>query len=392
MGDAWQNKQWTVDEVERAFEQFPDANIGIQWGPRSQLIDIEADTPEQEQAFAELFDGCRQIPVTPTYKSTRGKHRLFRYDERLAATGKAVVEFKHLGIRLGTNGKGAHSVIPPSTNREWLVSLEDCDPAALPELVIERILTANGAQQQSKAKSSSTSGGEIPSGKRNETLTSIGGSMRRIGLGESAIAAALWEVNIERCKPRVDPAEIRKIAESVSRYAPDAVAAGKVEPKDEIQYRRITSAELDAAEFQTEYLIDHTLVAGQPCIIDGPKKALKTTLMIDLAISLSSATSFLGSLNVGRAARVTVMTGESGMATVQETARRVCLSKGLQLADCNVIWSDDLPLFGRIDHMDAFRQFLVDDEIEVAELDPAYLAMPGADAGNLMIQGQLLRE
>ena len=35
--------------------------------------------------------------------------------------------------------------------------------------------------------------------------------------------------------------------------------------------------------------------------------------------------------------------------------------------------------------------FIMDDELEVVVIDPAYLCLPGADAGNLFVQGDLLR-
>ena len=55
------------------------------------------------------------------------------------------------------------------------------------------------------------------------------------------------------------------------------------------------------------------------------------------------------------------------------------------------MFSEDLPRFGSFDHEDALRRFIMDDELEVVAIDPAYMAMPGGDAGNLFVQGDLLR-
>lgn len=62
--------------------------------------------------------------------------------------------------------------------------------------------------------------GAIAEGKRNATLTSFAGKMRRGGLEESEIAAALAAMNAERCDPRLPEAEVRKVAASISRYEP----------------------------------------------------------------------------------------------------------------------------------------------------------------------------
>jgi len=159
-----------------------------------------------------------------------------------------------------------------------------------------------------------------------------------------------------------------------------------------LQYRRLTCADLDQGAYDLEYLIDGALVAGQPCGLAGGKKSMKTSLLIDLGISLAMGGCFLGKLRVNRACRVGIMTGESGLATIQETARRICRAAGYRLGDIGgLVFSDQLPRFGSLDHQDAVRRFISDDELEVLAIDPAYLCMPGADANNYFIQGELLR-
>ena len=158
-----------------------------------------------------------------------------------------------------------------------------------------------------------------------------------------------------------------------------------------LRYRRLSCAELDRENYELKYLIDRTLVAGQPCIVAGGKKCLKTSLILDMGISLAVGGFFLGKLKVNRACRVGIMTGESGLATIQETARRICRAAGYRLADIGgLVFSEDLPRFGSLDHEDALRRFIMDDELEIVILDPAYLCLPGADAGNLFAQGDLL--
>ena len=127
----------------------------------------------------------------------------------------------------------------------------------------------------------------------------------------------------------------------------------------DVAYQRLTCKDLALGDFQLEYLIKSTLVAKQPCIFAGPKKALKTSLLIDLAISLATQKKFLDKLPVQRRARVAVMSGESGLATIQETAQRIALSKDLELSEIEgLIWSPSLPRFGDPAHAEALRKFL----------------------------------
>ncbi len=74
-------------------------------------------------------------------------------------------------------------------------------------------------------------GGTIRKCKRNNTLTSLAGSMRRQGMTESEIVAALRTVNRERCRPPLGEPEVKRIAKSVSRYEPAAAAGPDAKPE-----------------------------------------------------------------------------------------------------------------------------------------------------------------
>jgi RecA-family ATPase len=134
------------------------------------------------------------------------------------------------------------------------------------------------------------------------------------------------------------------------------------------------------------------MASDQPLIVAGAKKTLKTSILLDAAISLASGKPFLGLIAVQKAARVAVMTGESGLATLQETCRRIAESKGIALAQISgIVFSTRLPRLDNSQHLSALTQYLTEDEIDVLMLDPAYLCMPGDEAGNLFKQGTLLR-
>lgn len=161
-----------------------------------------------------------------------------------------------------------------------------------------------------------------------------------------------------------------------------------------IDYTWMTAAELAAAEFELEFIIPNTLVAGQPLIIAGAKKVLKTSLVLDLAISLASGKPFLNALPVDRPCRAGIMTGESGMATVQETCKRICAAKGLRLENLlGLIVSENLPRLDSAAHLDQLAADILANELSMAIIDPAYLCLPmeSSDASNLFKVGGLLR-
>ena len=158
----------------------------------------------------------------------------------------------------------------------------------------------------------------------------------------------------------------------------------------------LSSADFDAGDYRLRWLCRRVLVEGQPCVVGGPKKALKTSLVVDLAVSLGSGTAFLGSFETPRRARVAVISGESGPAVLQATARRVCAARGIRLAGCDCFWGFRLPQLSNEEHVAALREALGRHEIKVLLFDPLYLALlagqsaDGLSAANLYQTGPLL--
>lgn len=154
----------------------------------------------------------------------------------------------------------------------------------------------------------------------------------------------------------------------------------------------VDSAAFDRKTCQHDWLVESTLIAGQPGVIGGESKALKTSIAIDLAISLGSGTRFLNTFSVPQGKRVAFLSGESGEATLQESARRICTSKKVKLRNCMVHWSTQLPDLSRVADRNVLRRFLREAKIDVVILDPLYLLMggAGASASNLYEVGAVL--
>lgn len=156
--------------------------------------------------------------------------------------------------------------------------------------------------------------------------------------------------------------------------------------------RLLTCKQLDTERYNIRYHISGALAAVQNHIIGGRQKTLKTTIAVDAAISLASGLPFLGSLPVTQACRVVMFSAESSLSVLQETARRICKSKEVCLPDIDgLFWSEWLPRLDSAKHLEALKQTVQETQAEVLFLDPCYLMMPGADAGNVFAQGERLR-
>lgn len=160
------------------------------------------------------------------------------------------------------------------------------------------------------------------------------------------------------------------------------------------QFAPIDSATFAAADFRQEWLVKRCLVRGQVGVLGGGKKSLKTTIAIDLALSLATGERFLGEFEVYRPLRVCLISGESGEFTLQETARRIAIAKGIELAEANILWDFRLPQLSRPADLITLAAGLKAHQVDVLLFDPLYLALiaggSDVDAANLFEVGPLL--
>ena len=158
-------------------------------------------------------------------------------------------------------------------------------------------------------------------------------------------------------------------------------------------FRFIDSEEFLAGDYRPQWLVPRILVKGQPGVIAGPSKGMKTSLLIDLAVSLASATPFLGQFPVRERVRVAVVSGESGEHTLKETCLRVLEAKGLDSDNLwgFLKWEFTLPTFSDLESMTAFGEALARIEADVVVIDPTYLALGEVDAKNLFEMGRALK-
>jgi hypothetical protein len=196
-------------------------NIAVACGCGSGIFVLDVDPRHGgDAAFEKLIEDYGSLPDTAMQLTGGGGTQyFFKYPQ-----GEIRNSAGRLGPGLDIRGEGGYVVLPPSIHPdtgaayEWEASsdpLEGC-PVAEPPRWLIRLLTNGMGTKQAENKPPEA----IPEGRRNSHLVSLAGSMRRRGMSQPAIEAALLAENACRCDPPLSEEEVGGIAASVSRYEP----------------------------------------------------------------------------------------------------------------------------------------------------------------------------
>jgi len=154
----------------------------------------------------------------------------------------------------------------------------------------------------------------------------------------------------------------------------------------------ITAAELLDKEIVRDYIVEDFVVAGEPMIIGGAAKALKTTLSLELAIAISTGKPFLDTFDVPKARPVMVISGESGEGTIQECIYTMSEAKGIPRKDLdNLYIGFRLPKLDVEDIVIHLLEELAEKGISIVIIDPLYRSLRvGDSASNVYAMGAQL--
>lgn len=327
-GTNWQQLEDTSPaEIRGWAARYPDAtNTGLltRWFP---VVDIDVLDPDLSATIQRMArEMLGRTPLTRIGQPPKAA-MVYRTDtpfgkRKVGWTGAnaGAVEILGHGQQLVIDGEH------PGTRRAfyWLDhSILDVTPDDIPavtdtamdafiravEAEIERLglpLVRRRDDEASRGPAGATPTAVIE-GARNSTLSSLAGTMRRRGLGEAAILAALRVHNREHCRPPLDDAEVRKIAWSIARYEPDAVDAHPVAPGGgpavpgrpampsgaELIARGRIDDLLDDPAPAVPMLLRGLLPEGVVGTLVGTGGVGKTTLLVDMAMSLAGGKTFL---------------------------------------------------------------------------------------------------
>ena len=204
------------DQIDAWWQRWPDAGVAIATGEAGLVvIDVDvkgggAGLENWRTLVAELGPELQDTAMVRT--PSGGLHAYFKAGVREISTSAGTV-----APGIDVRARGGYVIAPPSRRLDegyvWMSGHGLERLRELPEALADLLAAPSPGQPASAAQS-------IASGVRNATLTSLAGSMRRRGMDEDAIFAALQVVNATRCEPPLSEQEVRAVAASVASYAP----------------------------------------------------------------------------------------------------------------------------------------------------------------------------
>ena len=151
---------------------------------------------------------------------------------------------------------------------------------------------------------------------------------------------------------------------------------------------------LSKKRLSNDFYIEGIFAKGQPGCGFGPPKAGKTSLLgVETAYCLANGVKFLGRFDVPFCRQVLFLSGESSIATLTDSFRRCCKSRGGN-PDTDfegITLSTWLPRFGDARDLKDLSKRISDAEADVVIVDPAGPCMSAGAASTLAIAYAELR-
>ncbi len=160
-------------------------------------------------------------------------------------------------------------------------------------------------------------------------------------------------------------------------------------------YEGVTISQLwPLADEPIEWLVDEVFSADQPTIFGAKQKAMKTTMLSDLAVCLATGLPWLRTFEIPKRRSVLIITGEASQKAAIRKVRSAAESLNLtrhDFEDTLRIEAINFPRLPSADDCVSVQQAVTAHNIEVVILDPLYMGLEGLNTTNLTEVGPVLR-
>jgi AAA domain/Bifunctional DNA primase/polymerase, N-terminal/Primase C terminal 1 (PriCT-1) len=318
----------TTDEatIRRWFEGHDDRNVGIACGAASGLVvfDIDPRNGGDDSWSSWTDERGAQPDGAVQLTAGGGQHYLAAYVD-----GVKSCKLRD-GIDLLSDGR--YFVAFPSRieGREyrWELSsdpFEGVAPMGIPARWLE------GIEAKRRQPVALTGDGSLITGNRNNGLHRLAGLMRRYGMGEPEILAALSVTNETRCDVPLPASELRQLVHSASRYEVEHDVAANAALSDDVAGFLPPALETAPSDYfltratsflsqpaPLEWAVKRWVPASGTTMVFGESGAGKTFVTLDLACSIAAGRDWMG--NRTKRGVVVYLAGEGNYGIRQRVA------------------------------------------------------------------------
>lgn len=320
--EGYQKRIATEEEITQWFAKGPSSNIGLVTGEVSGFVVVDLD------GAAGLATGKELRLISPVSVHTaNGSHLYYRWDKALM---NSVKKLPGLDIR----GDGGQVAAPPSLHPNgkyyrWAASplarhlLPDMPPSLLKELSREPTTLSAGNEQGWIAKAL----GEMKHGNIDDTLFRICSRLRADGYSDGDARLLLAP---HALAAGATPGHLHdKIANVWSRYAPNIKAGTGVNATQPGGSKSESLGEFLRDTQKVEWICEPIIANKSIGFVAGLPETQKTWLLMDLAVELQRAGSWIGLMPTTQA-KVLFVDQERFKGETQRRFAAVVAAKGLR--------------------------------------------------------------
>ena len=343
------------------YEMRGDKNAVIEYAAVYLDLDLEKHGISRETAFGEIED-ISPIPPTLMTDSGRGLHLAWFFEpttdyEKWKALQEALYnKFRHLGADRSIVSDSARVLrLTPFPNQKGnepletkIVSFTERERQPIFAVMSELFdVNFDGATYEKfNLPREIHEGGTVEYEGRNTLLFKEASRLRGNGYNEDEIFETISVLNQTRCMPPLSSREVEKIAQSASKYTPDKDLSDNIDVAISQGVFHTAGEFLDMNLPNIEPIV-YGLRAGELGMIQAVPDAGKSTLMLNLSLSLAAGRSFYPLTEGGKPKRVLFVDLENSKSFFQKDLKTMAKnfnSHERELINNNLMISVDIEI------------------------------------------------
>jgi hypothetical protein len=300
----------TVEEIERWWQQYPNAGVGIVTGKVSNLIVLDVDTKKG----ADANHVYRTYPTDLVVRTgSGGGHFYYQYPHQNGRIPNVVGKKDGKPTGYDLRADGGYVVAPPSLHPsgrryEWLQTGK-APAEATPQLlkfILPKSELNGGATSTEPWLADALQG--VGEGARDDTCARLAGYFLSKGMGEDVVLQQLRNWN-DKNDPPMEEQDLLKTLKSVQRTRARRPTGPGIQtqardledsPQDLLRLMSLHQYMADYGATEVTWAVKDWLPDETIAMIVSPPGTYKTWTLIDLAVSIATGTKFLGLAEVAR--------------------------------------------------------------------------------------------